>query len=828
MKSTLRSKLSRMPFGTRFGNSLGKPFGRHLVPELVWMVVFLGAGLALCRLPLFAVLGYESSVCVSILSSVATVERGVSVALAPQRPPFGPLALVLWLWLRACVKTWLLCLVPLALLLLNGLRVRNCNYLAGLGFFALLPGLSAVMAGAVGVFSGLLVKKRSRALCAGFGVLLFSWLWAALRVCNSPAVFAYDPFFGYFPGALYDEEVQIETALYLSRLQQLCIAVCSLCLAAVLGPQPLPSHQTARVGLCGAVLLSVGCGLWWHGGRLGLYADEAAVSAHLSQQLDTPHFVLRYRPGGPVERDLQLYAREHELRYAQLHQLLGIEPNWRTPFWLRVLGFHSAIGENHGATPPKIVSYLFDSPADKRRSMGASHTYIAKPWRREIYIQHETWPHPVLRHELAHVFAGAAGDRVFRVSMAHGLPQMGLVEGLAVAADHRFTGNLSLHESVQTMQQAGLLPPLDQVFSGLHFWTLPSLRAYTVAGSFLRYLLEQHGPQKLLLTYQQGGRPEVFSRNYGQPFSMLQKQWLAYVAAHSVPTKAGEVEKEQLRRPAVFHKVCAHELAVRRQRAQTLLGAGREQEALSILQSICRDDPGEPSHALELSEAQLMAGRLEDAQNTLQTVLAHPLTTLALRGRVVSRLGDLAFLSDHLAQAQKLYEEAAFLPQNENQARNLFAKKQALTWPDIGPLLLGVLNGFPPNPRLLRKAGSVDALNIHALWRAAQKRPIEALPHYLLGRQLFLRGGYAEAIAELGECLRLGLQNPQFVYQARLLTGQAQLLLDDALAAERTFSQLLLSLGAEEHVKRAEITDFLERSKLWSTLPALTSRKSTR
>ena len=38
--------------------------------------------------------------------------------------------------------------------------------------------------------------------------------------------------------------------------------------------------------------------------------------------------------------------------------------------------------------------------------MGAGGTNIAKPWRREIYLQDDVWPHPVMPHELAHIVAG--------------------------------------------------------------------------------------------------------------------------------------------------------------------------------------------------------------------------------------------------------------------------------------------------------------------------------------------------------------------------------------------------------------------------------------
>ena len=67
--------------------------------------------------------------------------------------------------------------------------------------------------------------------------------------------------------------------------------------------------------------------------------------------------------------------------------------------------------------PARIRAWFFRDAEDKKRLMGAAHTYIAKPWRREIYVQHDEFPHDVLRHEIAHIVAGAFGDPFFRVSV---------------------------------------------------------------------------------------------------------------------------------------------------------------------------------------------------------------------------------------------------------------------------------------------------------------------------------------------------------------------------------------------------------------------------
>src|SRR5690606_19571073 len=100
------------------------------------------------------------------------------------------------------------------------------------------------------------------------------------------------------------------------------------------------------------------------------------------------------------------------------------------------------------AYPHRIVAFVFESEAQKGRLMGAASTYIAKPWRREIYIQMGRYPHPVLGHELAHVVAGEFGEGPFAVAGALGglLPDPGRIEGVATAAAPRENDSLTLAE----------------------------------------------------------------------------------------------------------------------------------------------------------------------------------------------------------------------------------------------------------------------------------------------------------------------------------------------------------------------------------------------
>jgi len=119
--------------------------------------------------------------------------------------------------------------------------------------------------------------------------------------------------------------------------------------------------------------------------------------------------------------------------------------------------------------------------------MGAADTLIAKPWRREVYVQLAAYPHPVLGHELAHVVAGSFGRGPFRIAGSLGglWPDPGLIEGWRFAASPD-DDELSDTQWVHAMLELGSVPPIRQVFS-LGFLGVAASKSYTLAGSFVRF-----------------------------------------------------------------------------------------------------------------------------------------------------------------------------------------------------------------------------------------------------------------------------------------------------------------------------------------------------
>ena len=320
------------------------------------------------------------------------------------------------------------------------------------------------------------------------------------------------------------------------------------------------------------------------------FTSSAPILARaLSGERHTAHFVLHYDPAeGYAPIDLALMLEDLEFRYDQLHQRLGAEPKGPITVW------------------------EFPSAESKKALVGAGNTLFARPWTREIFVQSERFPSARLRHEMAHVFAGAFGDRMFGVSLAwrwHGpLPwptlASGLIEGIAEAADAGADGEEStIHQEAAAMIAAGNAPPLESVM-GAGFSGQSGARAYTIAGSFCRFLLETRGAAAMQRLYRSAGD---FVTAYGVPLATLEAEWRDFLAHQPVDAQDRARASEQFRRPAIFKKVCARELAARLIQARALQ-ATAPARAVALLEETCADDPHEPMYRLTLVDARAAAG----------------------------------------------------------------------------------------------------------------------------------------------------------------------------------------------------------------------------
>ena len=189
-------------------------------------------------------------------------------------------------------------------------------------------------------------------------------------------------------------------------------------------------------------------------GELGLRPTRGYIENKLGGLEETAHFKIYYEKGSKVEEGIEWIAQDHEFRYAQLIRYFQIQPT------------------------KKVQSYIYTSREQKKRLMGARGTSVEDPLGYGFHINYEDFPHPVMKHELAHALT-ADWHPILKVSL-----KIGLHEGIAVAADWD-EGKLTAHQWSRAMQQLEIAPKMSQIM-GIGFWTQASSQSYTLAGSFVR------------------------------------------------------------------------------------------------------------------------------------------------------------------------------------------------------------------------------------------------------------------------------------------------------------------------------------------------------
>jgi tetratricopeptide (TPR) repeat protein len=364
-------------------------------------------------------------------------------------------------------------------------------------------------------------------------------------------------------------------------------------------------------------------------------------------------------------------------------------------------------------------------------------------------------------------------------------------------------GRATLHQQARAMLALGQAPSLARVM-GAGFSVQSGARAYVMAGSFCRFLFDRFGADKLRAAYRSAGD---FVAAYGLSLAELEKSWRAFLQTQPLDARDEARAKESFRKPAIFHKVCARELAERvvqaRERMRTMPDA-----AVSLLESVCRDDPDEPSYRLDRAEALAAAGASDKALALVQPMVDDESLTWPLRGRAANLIGAIEFHAGHFTQAAAAAERSLALATDENEMRTAWAKQRALADDGSRRSLGRVLFGDGP-------ARATDpGLVVFLADEFARLHPEEALGPYLVGRQLASRDPHL-ALAPLAQACPLdgpGMAvplEPAFAKECRRLYGESAFLAGDLPLARRIYEVLRDQATLESDRLRAN--DFLER-----------------
>ncbi|AXI99605.1 hypothetical protein CYPRO_0318 [Cyclonatronum proteinivorum] len=538
---------------------------------------------------------------------------------------------------------WLLLIFLTPLLpLLAGALWRSCFSGDGLLYWLLIPGPSVLLGFAVGRYMAMHSKRpRFWAVSMLLVVSLGIFVW---EFFNYPAVFYHNHVWGFWPGPVYDDVVELRPSLVFFRY-------ITLCWVALLWLMP---HWKNRKNLRLPVLLLVASLMlsYFNLSRAGILHNETWIQQQLGGKLETAHAIIYYDRHIP-ETEIEWLAAWHDFHIAELAELLALEPS----------------------SFPKVHSYLYRHEWQKKALTGAGGTVYVPVWlgKPQMHI-HWQAAERVLRHELVHVLSREFGAPVINAS-----PVIALVEGLATAfeteRDHRGTGD----QLVAAQPEFPDHRYMRRLMSLTGFYALDSNLSYTIAGSFTGWLWQHCGADAMKLAYRSGR----ISRACEQPFDELVDGWHAHLS--TIPTDALQfaVSGQIFSAPGITQQPCnfhpGPDYPVLRQ-VRALTAENRHAEALAFLAAQQSDRRFCDFNSLSLLRADLLmrAGHAQPEELlALFQGCARPPEDLPSRLRLFA--ADAFFLSGEEAEGVKLLETFQQQAQSVRLRTNPGLREQLLT-----------------------------------------------------------------------------------------------------------------------------------------------------
>jgi tetratricopeptide (TPR) repeat protein len=760
-----------------------KPF--HRSREQRWAagavaVVLLGVGFV----PLFGGPGYEQA-----LASGLVVPSAAAIATAfdlEDRDAPSPLACVS----RGLVSGLFLSAIAFATALVQALRVGLCDLGGGAIDFALTAGFGALLGGVWGaIVAEVTRRRRMRAfavILAAISLPLLGIVTSVVRFYTSPMVFAFDPFFGYFSGTLYDTVIDAGPALVTYRIGSLASILAVGFAASILVRDARGRVRLSRIqgqvggvsrALFAVVCFSVSLGITAYGAELGHWETSASVAEHLRGRRSGTRCDVIFSDS-VLPDDAALLVKDCD------EELIAVE---------RELGARG---------PDRVRAFFFHDAAEKKRLMGAADTYIAKPWRKEVYLQVGGYPHPALGHELAHVVAGSFARGPFRVAGALGglWPNPGLIEGIAVSASPD-DDELTDAQWVHAIMDLGALPPVSSVFS-FDFLGAPAAKSYTIAGAFVRWVRDRFGTETVRAWYGGASIEELTH----EPWSALDEAFRDAAAKTLLSPEASAYARAKFEHAALFGRKCPHVVDGLRQRADLCREAHQTDRAIELYGEVLLRDPHDWAARYGRALVQLRFGDEEAGRRELRAMADASDEPRTWRDRTRDALADADLLDGRVAEAAEAYRRLAERSVDEDFGRTEEVKALASVDAEGREAVTALLLGAPRRP-----SDMVLAASRLGAWEERARSPLAA---YLLGKNLEQRGWRGEADVHLDLVLDAGdyptRRVGREVIRDRAIDACAE---GDAIAVEHMRARVLSAGGpyATSYGRKQSVLRFLAR-----------------
>ncbi|MGC4063162.1 MAG: hypothetical protein QM784_00630 [Polyangiaceae bacterium] len=507
-------------------------------------------------------------------------------------------------------------------LVLHALRTEWCAPGHDLSVLFLGPLMGLVMAAAWGHVVALATarwlrrSRRARFWLGWFGPL-GSAILGVVDFYRSPTVFAFDPFVGFFAGSIYDTGFDPTLRLLTYRLGSVGTLLALLAISRHLRPDPArkprlsPPWDGALIALGGLGLI---CSIvvTSRGVALGHRSTEASIREALGQssRLDRCEIVYGHQKAVAIQR----LSKDCNAWLGRLERGLGAQ------------------------RLDRVTVFVFDNAAQKELLMGAAHTQIAKPWRKEIYVNGAVYPNDVVGHELAHVIGGQVASGPFHIagSLFGLLPNPGLIEGLAVALAPDEDANLTAMEWARTLRDLNRLPAIEDVFS-LGFFGHSGAMAYTVAGAFVDFIGDRYG-KPVVRAWYRGQSLETVTHS---SWSTLEANFRKSLDTVRLPTGALDAARARFARASVLARTCPHAVDRALEQGETRLDQGDGPGACQSFERAHALDPTEFQSRFGIAECSKRMAQADRATRTYESIVKDTSLPLPVRQRAEELLADL-------------------------------------------------------------------------------------------------------------------------------------------------------------------------------------------
>ena len=671
---------------------------------LISFIIVLVFSIVMTFFPLIGTLGFEFSIITALLLSFVTVIVAATLISSEQKEK-GPKKSSIASTGSIYFITFLLLLIAFTVGYLSSILKGDCYIKEGSLFFLLIPTVSVFFSTSVGLFWGYFLGRKG--IIIGLATIFIIAIYALWKLYHGISLFVYNPIFGFFPGPLYDEAIPITLTLVISRITVLFWGIAILLALRIIEAFNRNSIRIwdALFFLIIAIVIFI---VQLKEPEIGInYKRDYITENVLTGSVETENFTIYYDPGSPEAKDIELITMDHEWRYKQLKEALEL------------------------TSQEKITSYIYPDTETRKKLIGAGDTTIANPIHNEIHLIYDSFPHPVLKHELVHVMAGEFGNDVLKIS-----PKIGLLEGIAVAVDWRGQ-KYNPHQWSKVMIELGRAPQIDDIL-GFGFWYAPAEVSYTLTGSFSKYLIDTYGIEKYKTAYKTGSFSE-----YGKNIDELELEWKEFLKSVVTPSETKAIAEARFSQPSIFQAKCPRKIAELKNRGYKGFDEENYHDARKNFSNALEYNNSDPAIIYWLAYSHYYGGNFDRALEITRS--SSPETRIEkdllrnLEGNALWQRGDSE-------EAQLIFNELLSQQLTESAKRELEIKLSAIT------------TDSKVEQNIRQFFGTRDeVLQLNSLQNAILADPLFAPSYYLKGRLFYNKGEYEKAVPALIRAYLLGL-----------------------------------------------------------------------